>query len=232
MSAHHAYLITGETEAGIETALQFVTKELGLETVGNPDVTVLRYGLFSVEEVRAFQDAVMRSPVRGETKVIIASATRFFYQAQNALLKTFEEPPKGTVLILVLPNEGVILPTLRSRLVSLSSPQGETSTIYGTALAEEFLKVGGEGREKLIAKLIDRTKSDKDDEKARARSDAGALLEGLMRNAYAKAKEKPAPELTAFLSDLDRFMPMMHDASTPLKLIFEHILLTIPRGLK
>lgn len=230
MLAHHAYLVTGDSEKGIEEALLFAQKELGLETKGNPDVTVLRYGLFSVEEARTFQDAVMRAPVQGNTKIIIVSATRFFFQAQNALLKIFEEPPKGTYLILVLPTEGILLPTLRSRLVPLGATGKEQKA--ENALAEEFLSASKEGREKLVAKLLERTKSDKDEEKAFARAEATTLIEGLTRIAYAKAREKSSPELLAFLSDLDRFTPLMHDTSTPLKLIFEHILLVTPRELR
>lgn len=227
---HHAYFIVGDVEEGIVTASAWVKKELHMDVAGNPDVTILRYGLFSVEEARTFQDAVMRAPVQGTTKVIIVSATRFFYQAQNALLKTFEEPPPGTYLILILPAEGVLLPTLRSRLVSLQGASSKESE--RVASAQTFLNESKEGREKFISKLLDRTKSDNDDEKARARHEATALLEGLMRLAYRKEQETPSAELRAFLSDLDRFMPMMHDTSTPLKLIFEHILLTIPRELK
>lgn len=224
---HHAYLITGDTEQGIGTALAWVQKELKLETTGNPDVTVLRYGLFSVEEARTFQDAVMRTPIQGDTKAIIVSASRFFYQAQNALLKIFEEPPKGTYLFLVLPTEGVVLPTLRSRLISL---QGERSEI--DLFTKEFLSAPKEGREKLVAKLLERTKSDNEEEKAQARKEASVFIEGLTRTAYEAHQQTPSPELTAFLSDLNRFAPLMHEVSTPLKLIFEHILLTIPRGLE
>ncbi len=223
---HHAYLITGDTEQGIDTALTWVQKELKLETTGNPDVTVLRYGLFSVEEARTFQDAVMRTPIQGDTKAIIVSASRFFYQAQNALLKIFEETPKGTFLFLVLPTEGVVLPTLRSRLISLKGEEGRTNTF-----TTEFISAPKEGREKLVAKLLERTKSDKEEEKVQARKDASVFLEGLMRTAYSAHQKTPSPELTAFLSDLNRFAPLMHEAATPLKLIFEHILLTTPKAL-
>jgi len=225
--SHHAYLVTGDIEQGIEAALRFSKETLGLEVVGNPDVTVLRYGLFSVEEARVFQNAVMRTPVRGDKKVIIVGATRFFFQAQNALLKTFEEPPIGTCLILVLPSEGVVLPTMRSRLVML--PDKEKQEV--ASITSDYLSAGKEEREKLVSKLLDRTKSDNEEQKAKARADAVALVEGLTRTAYAQARKEPSPELTAFLLDLDRFMPMMHDTSTPLKLIFEHLLLVTPRSL-
>lgn len=219
---HHAYLITGDSEAGIRSAEGFVEKELGLPVAGNPDVIVLRYGLLSVEEARTFQDAVMRAPVKGDTKAIIVSATRFFFQAQNALLKTFEEPPKGTYLFLVLPTEGIVLPTLRSRLVTLGAHES------ASRIADEFLAANGEAREKLIAKLLDRTKGDKDEEKAAGRAEAVALIEGLTRRAYEANAKSPSPALAAFLTDLDRFVPLMHDTSTPLKQIFEHLLIVMP----
>lgn len=231
MSAHHAYLVTGDVEAGIESGLAFVHGELGLETVGNPDVTVLRYGLFSVEEARMFQDVVMRAPTKGDKKVVIVSTTRFFYQAQNALLKTFEEPPSGTVIILVVPHSGILLPTLRSRLVSLPNAKGtsKNATIYDSEPAADFLRLDAEGREKFVAKLLERAKSDKDNERAAARADAAAFVGGLARAAYAKAQTRPSLELTALLEDLDRFAPLMHESSAPLKQIFEHLLIVAPK---
>lgn len=225
---HHAYLVTGDSEQGIEEAYRFARETLHLETIGNPDVLVLRYGLFSVEDARTFQDAVMRAPLRGDTKIIIVAASRFFHEAQNALLKTFEEPPTGTYLILVLPSEGIVLPTLRSRLIPL--PTHSANSV--SALATTFLEAGKVEREKIIAKIIDRTKSDKDAEKAAGRADALALIEGLTQRAYGIHQKTPSAELAAFLSDLDRFTPMLHDRATPLKIIFEHILLILPRELK
>jgi hypothetical protein len=224
---HHAYLVTGDIEAGIHDALRFAERVLGASPAGNPDVVLLRYGLFSVEDARLFQDAVMRAPVRGDKKVVIAAADRFFFQAQNALLKTFEEPPHGTVLILVLPSEGIVLPTLRSRLLPLP---GEGSANGMSALTTEFIEAGEAGREKLIAKLLERAKSDKIAEKDAARAEALALVDGFTVAAYAAHKKSPSPSLAAFLSDLDRFTPIMHESAAPLKQIFEHLLIVAPKG--
>lgn len=52
--------------------------------------------------------------------VLIENAGLMTTQAQNALLKTIEEPPAGTVLILTAPSEMDILPTIRSRVQSLT----------------------------------------------------------------------------------------------------------------
>jgi len=228
MSAHHAYFVTGDIEEGITSALTFVKETLALETNGNPDVLTLRHGLFSVEDARLLQSSVMRAPVRGDTKAIIVSATRFFHEAQNALLKTFEEPSAGTVIVLIVPSEGMLLPTLRSRLVSLPDTSSARSV---PDLAVTYLALGKEERDKLTAKIVERAKSEKDREKAGARADALSLVEGLTVAVYATHTKAPSPELTALLLDLDRFTPILHDRSAPLKLIFEHLTLVVPRRL-
>src|SRR4051812_8412136 len=118
-----SYFVAGEAEQGIKQALTFGERALGLTGTNNPDILVLRYGLFSVEDSRKLIDAAYRSASGGNGKLIIASAPRLFHEAQNALLKVFEEPPAGVTLVLVVPSAGILLPTLRSRLLSL--PVGE-----------------------------------------------------------------------------------------------------------
>jgi hypothetical protein len=238
--AHHAYVVPGGSEEGIARALGFVSQELGLAQGGNPDVIVRRYGLFSVEDARDLADLARLASARGGAKAVVVSATRLFHEAQNALLKLFEEPPEDTYLFLVVPSEGMLLPTMRSRVMALGSA-GKSSKLQAPrakeeGITEEFLEADGEGREKLVAKLLDRAKSDKDEEKQQARAAALTLAEGLARAAHAKwagmkpgsAEEKP---LRAFLTDLDSFIPILHERSAPLKPVFEHLLIVLPRGL-
>ena len=59
-------------------------------------------------------------PVEGGARVaIIEAAHRLTEDAQSALLKTLEEPPAGTTLILCADDEERLLPTIRSRCVRL-----------------------------------------------------------------------------------------------------------------
>jgi DNA polymerase-3 subunit delta' len=51
---------------------------------------------------------------------MIDPATLMNWPAQNALLKTLEEPPQGCILILLASNAGSLLPTVRSRVFALS----------------------------------------------------------------------------------------------------------------
>lgn len=227
--AHHAYVVEGDREAGILAAREYARETLGLSGEHNPDVVVFQYGLFSVDDAREVARFASNSPVAGEKKMVVVAATRIFHEAQNALLKLFEEPPVGTTMVLSVPSLGQLLPTLRSRVLTLSN-DGLTKSIIG----DEFLSLDSAGREKFIAKLLDRTKSDKDEDKQAARGELLRLVESLMRASYAareNAKDTQKQELTYFLSDLDRFMPILHERSAPLKLIFEHLLLVIPSSL-
>lgn len=220
----HAYFFGGLAEEGIERSLAFVEKELSLPISGNPDVAVMRYGLLSVDDAREIGDFARQAPVTGEKKAIVLSAGRFFHEAQNALLKLFEEPPEGTYLFLVVPSEGNILPTLRSRLQPLpgSRESGESE------IATEFLEATKAGKQKVIDRILDRMKSDKDEEKRLARIDARLLVEGLLRAAYEKER---TPEMVAYLEDLSAFVPILHESSAPLKPIFEHLMITLPKDL-
>lgn len=50
---------------------------------------------------------------------VVEQAHRLNQDAQNALLKTLEEPPAGVVILLTVDDEGLILPTVRSRCMRL-----------------------------------------------------------------------------------------------------------------
>ena len=69
-----------------------------------------------VDQIRALEERLSRHPLEAERHVaLIAHADAMNEPAQNAFLKTLEEPPPGTVLILVASNPDVLLPTIRSR---------------------------------------------------------------------------------------------------------------------
>jgi len=226
--AHHAYVYSGGRLEGIEAAYRFCEECLNLSHQGNPDVTLFEFDHLSVDDARRIGTFAAQAPTQGEQKAIIIVTGRFFDQAQNAFLKIFEEPPEGTTLFLILPAEGILLPTLRSRLITLPQDTTEISDI-----AREFLDADPATREKIVTKLIARSKADKDEEKQAARLDAIRIVEGVTRAAYAKRSKTKGntDDLDLLLKELDRFMPIMHERSAPLKLIFEHLRIVLPAGL-
>jgi len=74
-------------------------------------------------DTRGVRDLVVELaflPVEGGARVaVIESAERMTEDAQSALLKTLEEPPRGTVLILCAEDDERLLPTIRSRCIRI-----------------------------------------------------------------------------------------------------------------
>ena len=85
----------------------------------HPDVHVIvpgESGTIKVEQIREVIEYTMYRPFEGRRRVtIIDQADAMQAPAQNALLKTLEEPPSTSMFILVTARPDALLPTVRSR---------------------------------------------------------------------------------------------------------------------
>jgi DNA polymerase-3 subunit delta' len=85
----------------------------------HPDVLFVEpgeNGSIKIEQVREIVERVGYRPFEGRRRVVIIDeADSLVPQAQNALLKTLEEPPSCSVFILVTSRPDTLLPTVRSR---------------------------------------------------------------------------------------------------------------------
>lgn len=72
-------------------------------------------GLIRIERIREIQNSIKYRVERGKKVVIIDSADRMMTAASNAFLKTLEEPPADSVIILVSARSSDLLPTIISR---------------------------------------------------------------------------------------------------------------------
>ena len=84
----------------------------------HPDLIVIEPdGLFiKIEQIRAMQTALGLTAWSGSRKIVLIDrAERLNQEAANCLLKTLEEPPPASLLILVSASPDDLLPTLRSR---------------------------------------------------------------------------------------------------------------------
>lgn len=220
---HHAFMIEADPELGIGRAYTIIEKELGLKTQGNPDVIVLSSGLLSVEEARRVGVLASQAPITGDKKAIIIAANRAYHEAQNALLKVFEEPPAGTYLFLVLPTVGGLLPTLRSRVQILKSQKSKKESVSDEA--EGFIKVTKEKRSALIKKLS----SGKDEEDRREnREEAIRIVNGI----EVLARMDGVTRNRALLEDIQKLRTYLYDRAAPVRMILEHLSLVLPKHLR
>lgn len=137
----HAYIINGEKGAGKKLLAQLFAVTLLCEK-GGPEpcnechscvqaetgnhadiikVTHEKPNSISVDDIREqVNNTIMIKPYQGPYKIyIIPQADMMTPQAQNALLKTIEEPPQYAVIMLLTENAETLLPTINSRCVML-----------------------------------------------------------------------------------------------------------------
>lgn len=137
----HAYLINGEKGSGKKLLAGIFAQTLQCQRHGTepcmecqsckqsislnqPDiirVTHEKPGTISVEDIRSqLNGDILIKPYSSPYKIyIVDEAEKLTVQAQNALLKTIEEPPSYAVILLLTTNAGMLLPTILSRCVKL-----------------------------------------------------------------------------------------------------------------
>jgi DNA polymerase III subunit delta' len=109
-------------------------KETRLFIQTHPDVLVIPPDppqmMIKVDQVRRVIESIYFRPAEGRERVFIFTDSAFMKEAANSLLKVLEEPPEFATIFLLAENAGELLPTIRSRcmtlqLRSLSLPEVE-----------------------------------------------------------------------------------------------------------
>jgi DNA polymerase-3 subunit delta' len=113
---------TGLVENGAHPDLQTLRRQTN-EKTGKP------YTVIRVDEVREANDRLFRTSATGRRAVIVDTADEMNRQAANAILKSLEEPPAGTLFVLLTKAVGGLLPTIRSRCRVVSLPPVEPGVL-------------------------------------------------------------------------------------------------------
>jgi len=172
---HHAYLFIGLEGVGKHTVALAFAKAIHCTELTNdfcdgcvnchriadgnhPDVRVIEplsgKKEISIAQIRELERDLSYRSFTGKRKIaIIDPATLLNSSSQNALLKTLEEPPQDSLIILIAANAGGLLPTLRSRCLRLSfaplarkEVAGYLQTRHGMSSADaEFVAALGMG---------------------------------------------------------------------------------------
>lgn len=116
----HAHLIAGEDGVGKGKLANILAKLILNGDLDREYVDIINYSSekssFGVDDVRDIIEEVYKKPFEKDKKVIIIhEGNKLTIQAQNALLKTIEEPPKGVYIIILCESLELILDTIKSR---------------------------------------------------------------------------------------------------------------------
>lgn len=138
----HAYIINGEKSAGKEFIAKIFAMALQCEredvnpcqechsckqalSENQPDIIRVMHekpNAISVDDIRTqINNDVAIKPYSSPYKIyIVNEAEKMTAQAQNAILKTLEEPPEYAIILLLTTNVNALLPTILSRCVVLN----------------------------------------------------------------------------------------------------------------
>ncbi len=138
----HAYILNGQDKSGknmlAEAFAMALQCEKGESTPcltchsckqalnhNQPDIIYVKHekpNTLSVDDIREqINHDIDVKPYSSPYKIyIVDEAEKMNIQAQNAILKTIEEPPKYAVILLLTTNADAFLPTIRSRCVTLN----------------------------------------------------------------------------------------------------------------
>lgn len=111
-----------------------------IKSGNHPDLRIIRPdgAQIKIDQIRELQQQIFYQPLEGPRKIyILANAERLNDYAANSLLKTLEEPPAASTLILLTENVESIIPTIRSRSQILSFYPMPTEELTA-ALVEQF----------------------------------------------------------------------------------------------
>lgn len=219
---YHAYCIAGEREHVVEGILSYARDFLALPK-GHPDRIEFSFEVLGVDESRlVMETAFKKSIVVGGHTVVVISADVMTREAQNALLKTFEDPRPNTHFFLVVPSAALLIATLRSRVRVIAWPFSVQS------LDPESTQEAATFRSLPLGKRL-----------AFVKKMAGDISDGERRriDAYifvAALEEIVASENVldathaAFLSDTLKFKRPLLGRSASIKMILEHLALSLP----
>lgn len=137
----HSYILTGDAGSGKKRIASSFAATLQCEEKGtepcqkcdsckkaigknHPDIIMVTHekpGVISIDEIRdqVINDVAVKPYCSPYKIYIIPDAEMMTIQAQNALLKTIEEPPEYAVILLLTTNADSLLPTICSRCVRL-----------------------------------------------------------------------------------------------------------------
>ncbi len=140
---HHAYVIVGSHELAVAY----------LGGTFQVQAPVRHLPLFGIEESRLLKAEQGRRLGTDESLHIVIRTDNITVEAQNALLKTLEEPTPGVHIFILVSEKQNLLPTLLSRVIVVELEAAPNVGQYPAV--KKFLSASVEERLSLIAKFIE-----------------------------------------------------------------------------
>lgn len=195
---------------------------IGLEA--NPDLHMRDYRQFGIDDALALTARAATRAV-GDRRVFVIVASSMTSEAQNALLKTLEEPPDDALFVFVVPSPETLLQTVRSRsqLIALpEAPRGEEVQRDAARIdPRAFFDAAPAARIDMLKPVLEKDDDDK--------YDTGAILSFLRSLEVYASRARGSPGKRAALEIIYRTRGYITDRGALVKTLLESVALLSPQ---
>ncbi len=217
--SHHAFLVLGDREKNYETLRLLVRKKVIDAEIESADVWSRQFETLSIDDARELKETQNTKP-NGDRRIVLVSIQTIQHEAQNSLLKLFEEPASSTTFFVCIENSEILLPTLLSRFHIAN---------FSDNLADDYVgkgkKGGAEISEFLSATIAERMKMIEPIVKEKDRAAAERFLNNLEFELF---KIKNTAKNANIFEEIFSARRFLRSRSSSVKMILEHICGIIP----
>jgi DNA polymerase III delta prime subunit len=205
MYTHHAYLTFAPSLETSSVPLEYQKSTIDVYHLVTPRLAIDDARLLTLlSEQRPFE-----APMR--TFVIVTNDIAL--EAQNALLKLFEEPPKHAQFYVVVPKTAFLLPTLKSRLSVINNEEGSAPLLTSNETFDSFALLSYANR---LLQIAEKTK-------AKDLVWTEAILQG-----FEVATEKATTEKELMLKTVVLIRSYIGSKGSSAKMLLEEMALVLP----
>ncbi len=212
---HHAYFLHSFKDA-IFHLKDHLKDKFKINHTGNPDFYYQKFEVLGIDDSRRIKENhLSKGFVEGGKRIFVIECDGMTHEAQNSLLKIFEEPNEHTHFFLLMPSVEVLLPTLRSRLLVIEfERENEKESLIEV---EKFLKLSKKDKIAFVDELAEKISEEK-----ATKHEAQIFLSSLEAAVYKNGLEKNAKALKAILKARD----YLNDRSASVKQLLEYVALS------
>ncbi|PIT96913.1 hypothetical protein COT82_00585 [Candidatus Campbellbacteria bacterium CG10_big_fil_rev_8_21_14_0_10_35_52] len=214
---HHIYALEGDKKTTISVLFNFFENDLKIKTYANPDFYFNNFISFGIDDARELQTQSFRKAVSGELRVFVITFSLITSEAQNALLKLFEEPPRGTHFFIITTSLEIFLPTIKSRFHTLKLEKNDGDNKF---ISDKFIRLSKPERIKFLEDIIE----NKDKERAlEFLNDLEITLYKNWRKNYSENQNK----YTGLFEMIQKYRGYIRGRAPSVKMILESIALSV-----
>lgn len=216
---HHANLIISSSDQAVLMLEEAIKKHTKIDNLSsNPDYFCGHFPVFTIKDSLSIRQQQSRKAFKDSERFFVLVIETITTEAENALLKTFEEPSPNTYFFIIARSAEIFLPTLRSRfqIIKFHIP------VLADKQIENFVKMSLVERLDFIGKEFVKNKNI-------SKHEVFNFLQGLEIFLFNLTKtEKNNKDIYFVLQEIEKGRSYLTGPRSSIRLILEHLALVVP----